>query len=97
MSTLHTKTPWNMWKDSEGNITISWEPDGSFKRSICDIVGTMPIDEANAKFIVKAVNSHEKLREALVIAEHYLNNPNELRIEEMLLTKIRPALKESEA
>jgi hypothetical protein len=40
----HTLGPWEIYKDVNG-ITISALNGG---RSICDIVGDMPIDEANA-------------------------------------------------
>lgn len=57
----YTKGPWSIAEDYEGNMTICWEPDGTFKRSVCDIIGNMPVDKANAKLIAASPTMYETL------------------------------------
>lgn len=61
----HTTGPWTV-KKAFGSITVE-TPSG---RSICDIVGDMPIDEANARLIAAA----PELLEALESITELLQN-----------------------
>jgi len=70
----HTPTPWEVDNNNgaHGTCTIRHfrtSADGSFKapfgEAIADLMGSSPEREANADFIVRAVNSHEAMVEAL--------------------------------
>lgn len=78
MTTQHTQVPWHiepLQADQGESIAvcaagigvvavISPDEDGTFTREI---------DEANAAFIVKAVNAHDQLVAALKMAEAYIS------------------------
>lgn len=56
----NTPTPYHYLRDSVTEEITIYNEAG---RSIADIIGNMPIDEANAKHIVNCVNNHEILIE----------------------------------
>lgn len=60
----HTKTPWHESFNEIG--TNIFNNDGQLIAD-CHTTGNFKIDEANAKFIVKAVNSHKALLESTKI------------------------------
>lgn len=76
MTTQYTPLPWEIHTgvfDGGGDdMTITTT---NAARSICDIIGKMPVDEANAAFIVKACNHHADLVERLTeLADLVENN-----------------------
>lgn len=72
----HTPTP---WKNCENAIY------GADRTPICDTMRVLNVDnndspyEANAEFIVRAVNSHEELVEALKIVLANASMPTDIR------------------
>lgn len=72
----HTPTPWTLMPgDSAPRITI----DGDKEWPIVPVISgpSKAHARANAAFIVKAVNCHEELLEALKLAYAALRNPSE--------------------
>lgn len=67
-----TPRPWEIKLYHQDEINIVSCIDGQY-RSIADIVGAMPIDMENARLIVKAVNCHDELVEALKEAKKAIN------------------------
>ena len=69
--TQHTPTPWSydgrdIWATNSGNAV-----------NVARLL-TPKLAEANAAFIVKAVNSHAALVEALKAAQSYIETPGDL-------------------
>lgn len=72
----HTPTPWNIGLDSngtsiDGKIEGNWYPIADISCPMIAHLGSdraFEIQEANAKFIVKAVNNYEYLLEIAKIA-----------------------------
>ena len=66
MDTQHTAVPWR----AEGGMILAGQPrqvaGGTVSKAICQMHGTALVGEAraNQRFIVKACNSHDKMREA---------------------------------
>lgn len=58
----HTPTPWRQGKSFPEFVIGCEEPDG---RIIADLGGHRDVAFANAEYIVRAVNNHEELLEAL--------------------------------
>lgn len=82
----HTPGPWKaVTTDAFGSITI--EANG---RSICDIIGTMPVDEANASLIAAALDMAEALSEFVSYGYIDLSNNHQ-----EILDKCRAALKKA--
>lgn len=102
----HTPVPWQMW--AEGNSVDIYERRSFGKgKFIASVPFQNPIDAsadepgANAQFIVKAVNNHERLLEALTLALPYV----EMAIEDQvykagavdrMVKKIKDAIKLAE-
>src|SRR5690349_20377611 len=61
MPTPHTPTPWKVLNEHDGieNLIV----DQKERENICRVNGTqdLPLDQANAAFIVRAVNAHAVL------------------------------------
>lgn len=72
---MHTPTPWTIGNSCDGFLTIT---DGS--KTICTVGAADIFDgiEEDAALIVKAVNSYEAMREALIAARSSLYNVPEV-------------------
>lgn len=57
-----TPGPWSLASYNLDTLSVV-----AGERSICDIVGDMPVDLENARFIVRACNAHDELVAALKI------------------------------
>jgi hypothetical protein len=77
---MHTPTPWNVTRDE--NDARALIRDGNFMRvAECGRAFVPGIAEANAAFIVRAVNAHEALVElARRVAEHFAHTDAPLGI-----------------
>jgi len=78
-NTKHTPTPWEsevVYNNGEGTYSItSWDATTSSSREICQLTRAddkrngldydAEVEEANSAYIVRAVNAHEALVEAL--------------------------------
>lgn len=86
MTTEHTPTPWTKQKCRCGDpLCRSWTVSG-----IC----SPQISEANAAFIVRAVNAHDALVKVLAEARDYYTDGNELgEFEQGLYQRIDAALR----
>ncbi len=100
----HTKTPWTIRTIKAGTSGITGEQyyDHILEPLNALIERNSAEQSANAKFIVKAVNSHEKLVKALQIAlkeikELQEEQPDALTISGLTEDFIEQALKESES
>ena len=85
----HTPTPWRV----EVGTTLIWggcNPDDSTTRGMgvpvakCHVIGVED-GEANAALIVRAVNSHAALTEAVRVLSEALGNVREIAISDHLL------------
>lgn len=61
----HTPTPWKRSENNWGRVNIHNFPNGGGTNIIADLVGNAEEMDANSAFIVRAVNSHDDLVEAL--------------------------------
>lgn len=82
----HTKTPWTVKKnqDIEGYYIENND------RAIADL--DFGDDQANAQFIVRAVNSHDELMHCLMNAFLYINSTPTTRAGTELAFRIKQAL-----
>ena len=90
----HSALPWELFKSESGGYAGRIESD-------CYVVAEFPvyfeqnraIEEANAEFIVKAVNSHYDMRNLLEEAARYLrhNSQTDLLVEriEKIVTELK--------
>ena len=60
----HTPPPWNLYDLGHGGCYIGTSERPSVTQSIC-VVGNVKEGKADGRFILKAVNSHDQLVEAL--------------------------------
>lgn len=93
----HTPTPWmhEHTKDKETNSVDIYNIDGACIATVRSNHG-YDVREANAAYIVKAVNCHEQLVEALVRAQCELGDPTPEGIK-IALQEINAALAAAEA
>ena len=91
----HTPTPWQVHESSPSSPlqiigNIDYNADGSqIDYDVIADMGGLDADDANAAFIVRAVNSHEALVEAATWAIAVISNPDA----QETVNKLRAALK----
>ncbi len=88
----YSKTPWNLTDD--GSLIVQIDDMGS--SVICEINTSVLGFKENALFIVKCVNSHEKLVEALNKVKEeleFINAPSKDGWDDLLIT-VKQALKD---
>lgn len=75
MTAQHTPTPWEIIERNEYLIIIDGvqsKRNQKIRLAVCDLPACHIAAEANAAFIVKAVNCHDELVLALDIAQEFL-------------------------
>lgn len=88
METKHTKTPWKVTEDSTiiGSVTRNviaeccGYSDKASNGDYASIIEKQGTREANAAFIVRAVNAHDDLVAALEAAVRYVDDVSEATI-----------------
>lgn len=74
MKTLHTATPWHIHKTSPENRIYIENSQGMLISEILQRQEMPDFSKERAAYIVKCVNSHEQLVEALKAAEEIINH-----------------------
>ena len=94
--TEHTPTPWKVIHGKFIIVSCNEEELGYYSiAEIADVVPKCPT-LANAEFIVKACNSHEKLVEALKLAQWHLEQRHACHPDLSPMREIKQALSEAE-